>query len=421
MRKPDEKELRLVTLAIRMLALHNVGQCVLPVVYEVIRAGRLFVLLPDEIVAGTAVDISAATPGGEIIVAEWALQREDPAFLAEILAHEALHIVRADALTMGHLPQNNAHVFNVAADAHIQEWIRAGDVLDVALFGRINSAASDHFEEEVRVPDYPMISEILGETPENVARMTTGEIYERLLQKRKDKGKGKGHSKGCYAPVIDPNNAMTEAEREVLAREVAEKILSRGDVPLGLRRWAERILSGKERDVVRALKSLVSAATRQIPEFERTFQRPSRRLPPELARQGIVLPGRRRKRAPRIVVVVDTSGSMSDSDLANALGLIYEITRAFGEVVVMPTDADVHAVRRVTSDKSVPLIGGGGTDMGEALRRIESEKIPCDVAVVFSDCDTPWPSDRPRFPVLVVHKGNSGSPPPWRHLYIHIP
>jgi hypothetical protein len=67
MRKPDEREMRTLTLAIRMLALHNVGQCVLPVVYETIRAGRLFVLLPNEPVA---IDISAATPGGEIIVAE---------------------------------------------------------------------------------------------------------------------------------------------------------------------------------------------------------------------------------------------------------------------------------------------------------------------------------------------------------------
>jgi hypothetical protein len=55
---------------------------------------------------------------------------------------------------------------------------------------------------------------------------------------------------------------------------------------------------------------------------------------------------------------------MSERDLANAFGMIFEVTRAFGEVVVMPTDANVHAVQRVASEKDVELLGGGGTDMG---------------------------------------------------------
>jgi predicted metal-dependent peptidase len=453
MRRLSESELQAIALAVRWLTIHSIGYCVLPVVYETIRSGRLFVFDPDELVYGTAVDISAATPGGEIVVADWVLQREDPFLLAEILAHEALHIVRADAATMERLPsESHAYVFNVAADAHIQEWIRAGDSWDVALFGRINAAASDHFGEEIRIPDCQMIAGILQSSREHIAKMTTGEIYERLLeamrfsQHQEDLGgesssapatieicerppekarrlwHREGHvKKSCYAPTIDTNNALTEVEREMLAQEVAKRVLSRGDMPLGLRRWAEKVLSGRERDVVRALRSLVSQAARQVPDRERTFQYPSRRQPRELAEQGIVLPGYRRKRAPRIVIVVDTSQSMSESDLANALGMIFEITRAFGEVVVMPTDANVHAVQRVASEKNVELLGGGGTDMGAALRRIESNKIPCDIVVVFSDCDTPWPPKRPRFPVVVVHKGNRGSPPPWRHLYINIP
>ncbi|MFC7511404.1 VWA-like domain-containing protein [Streptomyces thermocarboxydus] len=80
----------------------------------------------------------------------------------------------------------------------------------------------------------------------------------------------------------------------------------------------------------------------------------------------MVLPSLRRP-LPWVAVVVDTSGSMGDAELAAALAEITGVLREVGvrgnRVTVLACDADVHAVSRVTSAEQVTLGGGGGTDM----------------------------------------------------------
>ncbi len=94
-----------------------------------------------------------------------------------------------------------------------------------------------------------------------------------------------------------------------------------------------------------------------------TYRRPSRR---SAALRGVVLPSLRRP-LPRVAIVVDTSGSMGDDELAAALAEVTGVLREVGvhgnRVTVLACDADVHAVSRVTSAEQVVLAGGGGTDM----------------------------------------------------------
>jgi hypothetical protein len=59
------------------------------------------------------------------------------------------------------------------------------------------------------------------------------------------------------------------------------------------------------------------------------------------------------------------------------------------------------------------LYGGGGTDIGAGLRWFtERRSGPVDLLVVVTDCQTPWPDETPRFPVITIRVGE-GPPPPW--------
>ena len=80
----------------------------------------------------------------------------------------------------------------------------------------------------------------------------------------------------------------------------------------------------------------------------------------------MILPALRRH-VPRVGIVVDTSGSVDDGLLAQALGEIDGVLRALGvadpQVDVLAVDAAVHAVTAVRRADAVHLAGGGGTDM----------------------------------------------------------
>ncbi|MEO6121903.1 MAG: VWA-like domain-containing protein, partial [Acidimicrobiales bacterium] len=137
---------------------------------------------------------------------------------------------------------------------------------------------------------------------------------------------------------------------------------------------------------------------------------------------------------PEVVVLCDTSGSMSNEQLAQALaeidGLLRGIGLARSQIRVMSVDAAVHRVKRVSSSRHVELVGGGGTDMTAGLAAAARLRPRPSVVVVLTDGMTPWPSAPPKgFGVVVgligaptVGPGRGGrawEPPPWARV-VHI-
>jgi predicted metal-dependent peptidase len=115
-----------------------------------------------------------------------------------------------------------------------------------------------------------------------------------------------------------------------------------------------------------------------------------------------ILPGGITSKA-LVAVAVDTSGSVSDEDLEQALSEVEAISRATGVAIFLVThDAEVHfadwirpGTRRAALAKT--LIGRGGTLYTPAYAAIESASKKFDYAIHLTDgmpCET-WP-ERPR-------------------------
>lgn len=113
---------------------------------------------------------------------------------------------------------------------------------------------------------------------------------------------------------------------------------------------------------------------------------------------GTVLPSLRR-RPPRVSVVIDTSGSVSDAELGSALLEVAAIARAVGGrrdlVTVVPCDASAGTARRLCRAEGIPLTGGGGTDLRAGFTRALRTRPSPDVIVALTDGQTPWPGTRP--------------------------
>ncbi|MFI9155033.1 VWA-like domain-containing protein [Streptomyces sp. NPDC053367] len=206
-------------------------------------------------------------------------------------------------------------------------------------------------------------------------------------------------------------------EAEALRRQTAQAVRahqrSRGSVPTGWRRWAEEVLEPTV-DWRKALTGAVrEAAAWAGGAVDYTYRRPSRRTPALGGR--VVLPSLRRP-LPRVAIVVDTSGSMGEDDLAAALAEVSGVLREVGvggnRVAVLACDADVHAVSRVTSVDQVELAGGGGTDMAVGIERALAAPEPPQIVVVLTDGYTPWPPEPVSCRLVVALIGEDAPQPP---------
>lgn len=117
-----------------------------------------------------------------------------------------------------------------------------------------------------------------------------------------------------------------------------------------------------------------------------------------LHRRPRLLPALRR-RPPRVCVIIDTSGSVSDAELGRALLEVAAISRAVGGrrdlVAVLPCDAAARIVHPLCRAEGIPLVGGGGTDLRTGFSKALGERPRPDVMVVLTDGQTPWPDARP--------------------------
>jgi predicted metal-dependent peptidase len=220
-------------------------------------------------------------------------------------------------------------------------------------------------------------------------------------------------------------HGLSEQERDLIRHRVARGFVGApGTVPAGWRCWAERITHPPQ-----PWRPLLGAALRAAMSGagagdDYTYTRPSRRA---AALPGVIAPSLRRL-PPRVAVVVDTSGSVSDTELGSALLEIAAIGRAVGgrrdSVLVVPCDAAAGPVATLCRAEELPLVGGGGTDLragfAAALRRRP------DVIVALTDGQTPWPPPPPTRTVIgLVDRPRSWSedsdyvpesPPAWARV-----
>ncbi|MFE2045198.1 VWA-like domain-containing protein [Streptomyces sp. NPDC059477] len=191
-------------------------------------------------------------------------------------------------------------------------------------------------------------------------------------------------------------HALSAQERDAVRFRVARGITGRpGDTPERWRRWAEEAFQPPQpwRELLGA--AIRSAASGSGAGEDYSYGRPSRRssgLP------GVVLPSLRR-RPPRVCVVIDTSGSVSDTELGGALREVAEICRAVGGrrelVSVVPCDASAGVTQRLCRAEGIALTGGGGTDLRAGFATALRARPRPDVIVALTDGQTPWPESRP--------------------------
>ncbi len=228
----------------------------------------------------------------------------------------------------------------------------------------------------------------------------------------------------------DGAHGLTRQQRDAVRFRVAEGLKGRpGDAPEGWRRWADEAFHPPQ-----PWRQLLGAAVRSAAGApgvgeDHSYRRPSRR---SAGVPGVVLPSLRRT-PPRVCVVIDTSGSVSDAELGSALLEVAAISQAVGGrrdlVSVISCDAAAGVAVQLCRAENIALVGGGGTDLRSGFARALRSRPRPDVIVALTDGQTPWPSAQPPCrtvvglfprPLRAVDEENPDyvpdSPPPWARV-----
>jgi len=326
--------------------------------------------------------------------------------LAGVWIHEAAHLLRDHHGRADRLPTADRldhHRVNLAQDCEINDDLVA-DGLTLPVWrvepGTFGLPEGQLFEQYLPgIPRSPVIHVQCGSGAHGLP--VPGELS--------DTGD---------APAVRPVEA--DAIRRQTADAIRAHVRSRGTVPAGWQRWADQIAEPVvdwRRLLTGALRQAVAWASGAV---DYTYARPARRT---AALRGVILPSLRRP-LPRVAIVVDTSGSMGNDELAAALSEVTGVLRAVGirgnRVTVLACDADVHAVTRVTKAEQVQLGGGGGTDMRVGIAAARAVPDPPQIIVVLTDGYTPWPAEPTGCRLIAGLVGPDPTLPPSWIEAIHI-
>ena len=139
-----------------------------------------------------------------------------------------------------------------------------------------------------------------------------------------------------------------------------------------------------------ALRLFAESASKT--RLKNTIKRPSKRY--------ATVPGTRIRHRCRLVVAIDTSGSIGQEDFALFFNEVFHLWRAGAVVDIVEADTTVYRQYAYRGAAPDVVTGRGGTDFNAALERANYERP--DGLIFFTDGYADKPRVRPRMPVLWV-------------------
>jgi predicted metal-dependent peptidase len=336
--------------------------------------------------------------------------------LGGVIYHEVFHLLRAHAQRGGQL--DSPSLWNVAADAEINDDIRGEGMLlpSGAIFPHVIGMAEGLLAEDYyaqllsRAAAGERLRHAHGPAEGDCGSAATGRTERESPLAELDQGAGRG---------------LSEEQAAIARQDVARAVRAgaqEGRIPAHWQRWAEAHLEPRvdwRRELAACLRLLIACRPGRQ---DYSYARPSRR---QSCYGRVVAPAMVQLSPPAVAVVVDTSGSMSESMLSAAVAEIGGILQACGlsnGVRVLAVDSEVQACSRVFRKDQIALVGGGGTDMCVGLAAASRLMPRPNAVVVITDGHTPWPAAPADIPTIVVKCDPMGVSPAWaRTIEIDVP
>ena len=340
--------------------------------------------------------------------------------IATALIHECMHCLFDHMNRFEALPAKtkNPSIFNSCGDAHINKVIDEAGMpfgeFEPVRFESLKKYGAD--SDKSTEANYEVIQEYLRNNSEEFDR---------------EQDCGSAATGGQRGYEIDPNDSnkpgVTKDNKDIVrdsvALDVEKHVGAGGEVPGELARWAQ----ARTKPTVDWRKRLATgirgslARTKGLRDY--SYKRPSRKQDAvQSFDQSVILPSLTPSGSPKVGFLIDTSGSITDTELNLFASELIGVLKAVGfggTIAVLGCDTrptDLFTIKKPAEIGSLPLAGGGGTDLRPGLEKLAEESGPT-LTIVASDGYTPWHEEKPDpnsdYIALITHEGSLPSIPKW--------
>lgn len=316
-----------------------------------------------EFIKTTDVDV-AATDGSHLYYNPEGFAEFDEIYHASILAHEALHCILYHPYRRN---ERDPKAWNVACDYAVNSiLVQEGFPLP---------------ESALYEPKYA------NETAEN--------IYDDLLENAQEVPLIFG-ADVMDAALSDAETTQAEAEWKIAVQQATKAAKNMGKLSNNL----EALVEGLLEPVIDWKDALARFVTEKT-KGDYTWSRPNRRF----IGDDIYLPSNTTFSIGEMSIIVDTSGSVSNSELQEFISEVNGIldVAAPSKVNVIYADTEVNN-EQIFTPSDYPITaevkGRGGTDFRPALSFVTKHRANSACIIYFTDMEGVFPDEAPPIPVL---------------------
>jgi predicted metal-dependent peptidase len=326
------------------------------------------VLMSTELVETDQID-TAATDGARIYYNLAFLESLDDSTGVFVVCHEIFHIILKHALRQG---SRDKELWNIACDHAINLQLKA--------------CGFSVWKEALCDAQY--------------AGLCAEQIYEGLLAEEQAGGDPRGGDSGQLARDLMGSGNLSAEERTEIARTVDQRVARAAACAKASGQgspFLDRLL-GEVLGAVTPWREYLRDYMTRVTQDDESWGRRNRRF------ADVFLPARHTLRVGDIVMIGDTSGSISHKALREVAGEVSAVADAVQPEVIRMVWADTKVAGEESFECGQPIdvhpCGGGGTDMRAPLAYVE--KYDPSVVVLLTDGETPWPTVEPPYPLIVV-------------------
>lgn len=310
------------------------------------------------------------------------------------IKHEILHIVFKHIFR--YKAFNHKTIFNIAADLVVNQYVKPEQLIQGAVlldnFPELKLKAHQHvnYYYNSLMDLYNRFSD--DKNKEEADKNASWQILKSLLNEENSMQK----SHGFWRNIENLSSAEHDIAESSI-NQALETSISRmksdhfTKLPAHLRRYLEDFRQSLNPIINwrRVLKLFTNSSSHT--QIKNTVRRPSKRYGSN--------PGIKVKKKQKVLIAIDTSGSIDMEELRDFFSEIYHIWKQGSEVLVVECDVTINQTYKYTGTPPKNVRGGGGTSFEAPLVYANNVFRP-DALIYFTDGFGPRPSNRCNCPIL---------------------
>jgi len=315
-----------------------------------------------------------------------------------VVKHEILHIVLKH--TLANLKSKDQHIANIAMDIVVNQYVLKENLPKESIF----------------LSTFPELN--------LEAERTWTYYYNRLIELQKNDGNKFGEtealknlnniekdSHGLSRHILWDTFKELTTSSQTLAESILDNLLILGQSKTSSKSYT--LLPGRVRSMLESIQvkelplvhwkkvlKLFSESSAKT-KIKNTLKRRSKRYG--------TFPGIKVRKMKKLLVAVDTSGSVSNKEITKFFGEIYHIWRSGAQVKVVECDTEITNTFDYKGISPKFIHGRGGTDFNAPIKYANDTYNP-DAVVYFTDGYAPIPQIKSRNPMLWIFTKDGLSP-----------